>query len=154
MPEAQEQHFRQSLWNGEWLVVPVPPPLTTVMPAPMAGSPESGVPAAAGAVVLEAPVPRAAPEAEDFRQAMWNGEWRMVPMSYSQPPPLPAHYVAAAEGVADPPSGVPDTERARYLPFRLRVQRCMRVYRWQRMQRVWTEWMRASGSQAGSSSLA
>ena len=137
--EAQEHHFRQSLWNGQWLVVPVAPPLTTGISAP--GTPEL--------VVLEAPVPQ--PKPEDFRHAMWSGEWRMVPLSYSQGQPLPPQYGVAANGAMDPALGVPATERARYLPFRLRVQRCMRVYRWQRMQRIWTEWMRSSGTQADSS---
>ena len=58
-----------------------------------------------------------------FQQGMFSGGWQAVPATNM-----------AATGTSAP------------TPFKERAQRCMKVYRWQRMQNVWTEWMRDAGS--------
>ena len=132
--EQQEQHFRSSLWNGQWLVMPVAPPHASMsappshvaMPAVAAGG---GGPV--GGYAMQAPphvmIRNGRHEmviADDatFRQVMWTGGWHVVPRA----------SLVGAHG-AD---------------IKTRVQRCMKVHRWERMQRVWTEWMRGIEEEA------
>ena len=132
--EQQEQHFRSSLWSGGWVVVPVAP----IVP-PGAGGPIAGATpivtqsteamaeniANRGALVGHAPSMQVADvsDAIAFQQGMFSGGWQAVPATNM-----------AATGTSAP------------TPFKERAQRCMKVYRWQRMQNVWTEWMRDAGS--------
>jgi hypothetical protein len=121
--EQQEQCFRESLWNGVWVVAPVVPAPETA--APHVASPPPG--SASGDSVASAPrarvsggapvrVPPALGHAT-FRAGMWGGSWQMVTAQ------------------------VEPSEAGRLL-FQRRVQRCLKVHRWMRMQRVWTDWMR------------
>ena len=61
------------------------------------------------------------------------------------PAPTPAPPVEAPPATASP--GPPPLLRAR-------VRRCMKVHRWQRMQRVWVEWMRDGTGTPGAASAA
>jgi hypothetical protein len=163
--EQQEQHFRESLWGGGWLMVPVPPQ----QPVPNGGfqTPpfqeqhaaicDSGTQASA--------YPASSHDAGHFCQTMWNGAWHMMPLgcaSSGQAECAGESLVAGTseEGATGPvsyehpcgtflemPQSTPPCaplDAARDAPptFKKRVARCMKAHRWFRMQRVWTEWMR------------
>ena len=123
--EQQEQHFRSSLWNGQWLVMPVAPPHATTPSSHVAmaavaasgGGPAGGYPmqlSTHGMVVTDDTT---------LRQATWTGGGGVMPRAIRA-------SMAATHGV----------------DLKTRVQRCMKVHRWERMQRVWTDWMRLSSS--------
>ena len=143
MLQAQQQQFQQSPWSGGWQMVPFPPnvPLSQM---------------------VFAPTPL------DFHQSSWGVGWQMVP----HPPLFSAHAAAAParapQHVRAPspprspsakrcppcaafPARVPPTPPVPPKPvepvasdatLKERVTRCMKAYRWRRMQGVWTHWMR------------
>ena len=157
--EQQQQQFRQSLWNGGWLMAPMAP--IGPMVAPMA-QPNAGV----GVVVVDGrgdgrgggrgggrgrhriaeqheeycqPVG----SAQTFTRAMWSGGWQMVPLAQVQEAPELPQQARSADG-----GGAMHTEGEAGGGLKQRVLRCMKVRRWQRCQAVWTEWMRAGDSAA------
>ena len=119
----QEQQFRSSLWTGEWQLAP-----------PMS-------PQQADAAQLDE---------SRFRQAMWNGNWQMIQANRprqaqalaqvsEEPTCTPTKSPASASSAAPAAdAAAADGQNS----FRKRVQRCMKKWRWQHMQEVWTEWMR------------
>ena len=131
--EQQEQRFLNTLWSGGWHMVPVAPlPQQSPHVATPYPTQRSSHRRAAGGQRTREPSVGAVLVSDEssFRQAMWSGCWHMVPLS-----------------TVPPQVGV---DESRTTGFRERVIRCMKAHRWQRLQRVWTEWMRsqpASGTE-------
>ena len=206
--EQQEQHFRESLWDGRWVVAPVlmpMPPQPTSHPMSQyndnTGSNTNGNNTNTAQPPRNAALAPARDE-ETFCLGMWAGSWQMVeypnqpppppngrPNGHGTPPPPPppqppqqqpnghvSHDEASGEeetglpgcccGSSEPHHANINTTGGNYDKssgkmmmiglsgagntsctattgvMRERVRRCLRVYRWQRMQGVWTEWMR------------
>ena len=172
--EQQEQHFRESLWAGQWVVAPVvasPPKQSQQRPPP----PSQPEPPRARTTTAAERIARIthARDASAFREGMWTGGWQRVAIGEASAQPAAAAPVpeqeAELERMLTVPATRPHHERipseelmlafgqqqwlmtaAAYTStggpvFRQRVLRCLKVRRWLRMQRVWTEWMRDEG---------
>ena len=139
--EQQEQHFRESLWSGGWIMVPV---LPTCSPTEPSTEHSAGQLLGQAACSVQSSSRHARPntvraamvrDEAQFRHAMWRGGWQMVPI---------------ADALPENRSDSIDV-RSATTQFQLRVNRCLKVHRWRRMQRVWTDWMREHAALEGDS---
>uniref|UniRef100_A0A7S3BCI2 Uncharacterized protein n=1 Tax=Haptolina ericina TaxID=156174 RepID=A0A7S3BCI2_9EUKA len=140
--EQQQFEFEQAMWRGGWQMMPRAP---TVYPA-------------------------VAPPRAEFQQYMWNCGWQMVPITPGRITPVTVRNLApgpadSTAGLATLQPEAADVDGAAQnaaasnaeqvdlsaqsapvpeqldLSLRERFRRCLKVYRWQRMQSVWTKWM-------------